>query len=173
MKSFPLLLVLVLIFGGGLHVEAVPSAATAKTQAAAALKLLENENYDAYTDTLYPTMLDSLGGRQEAPGWIKQKWNRLKIDGWKITRTLGEVAAPVTAGGKVFAVVPMVVTMESSTQRSVTHSYFVAISTDGGTTWKFVDAATEDPATIRSDFVPDLPASVQLPEHEDPQLTNR
>ena len=174
LRHFSLLLTMTLAIPGHSHAQQHSRAYdNVKNQATEAMKQLDAGNYDAYAGCLYETMLTQLGGPAAAPGAIKQSNEMLKRAGWKITRSVGEPSDPVSADGKEFSVLPTVVTMESASQKMVTKSYVIGVSTNYGAAWKFVDCNSIPEEGVRKWLVPDLPASVTLPKAEEPQITKK
>jgi hypothetical protein len=69
----------------------------------------------------------------------------------------------VASGGKLFAILPQRVMIKLPQGHVRTHSYLLAVSSDDGQTWKFVDGARLTLEKVRSIF-PSFPLNLALPE---------
>jgi hypothetical protein len=74
----------------------------------------------------------------------------------------------VAAGGKVFAIVPMRVTLKLRGTGVLVHSYMLGVSADDGQTWKFVDGSHLTRVMVEKLF-PGFPSDLQLPEVPPPE----
>jgi hypothetical protein len=74
----------------------------------------------------------------------------------------------VAGGGKLFAVLPQRVMIKLPQGHVRTHSYLLAVSSDDGQTWKFVDGARLTREKVTSIF-PSFPRALALPEVGPPE----
>jgi hypothetical protein len=65
-------------------------------------------------------------------------------------------------GARVYAIVPQRVVMRRPEGRFGLDSYLIAVSSDDGRTWKFVDGTRLTPAIVTMLF-PDFPSGIELP----------
>jgi hypothetical protein len=73
---------------------------------------------------------------------------------------------------KLFSVVPTSTTMTGTATadaRITQKSFMLAISTNNGKTWTFVDGSTLTPAML-SKLIPDLPPELKLPPPQAPMI---
>jgi hypothetical protein len=74
------------------------------------------------------------------------------------------------AGDQLFGIVPQSVTMRGPGGGVRTHGFLLAVSRDGGTTWKFVNGGRLTPEKLAKMF-PTLPEGFALPPASEPERT--
>jgi hypothetical protein len=84
-----------------------------------------------------------------------------------VSYEVSEPGEPVIEGGSAYVILPTTLQVRAPKFRVVTGAYMLGISTDGGKTWKFVDASLSTPED-RYRIFPDLPARLQFPKKKQP-----
>ena len=135
--------------------------------------LVQAKDYGEYVDLMYPTVIEEAGGRQEMIEAIRQARLGIAERGGKILEySAGEPGDAVVSADKVFAVVPTVTKLDTPVSSITTHGYLLAISTDNGATWTFLDNS-ELTAGRTYLLVPDLPRSLKFPPDEAPVVVHK
>src|SRR5439155_27208216 len=93
-------------------------------------------------DHTYDGVIKQLGGREKAIAAIDAVTQALKAQGITVKSfKVGEPGDFLSEGGNTFVVVPTVMEMTFPGGKAIGKSYVLAISSDGGKSWKFVDGA--------------------------------
>lgn len=150
-----------------------PPLGTLKREAEKAAALYQARDYDEYVDRMYPTAIKEAGGRQEMIESIRQGRLDLAARGVEIPElSVGEPGDAMVSGSKVFAIVPTVMKIDTPTSSITTRGYFLAISTDKGATWKFLDNSMLTAERTHL-LVPDLPRGLRFPKDEAPVVVKK
>jgi hypothetical protein len=127
-------------------------------------------NYDRLVDLTYPKVVELLGGREKMIELLRHGTEDMKSRGSVIVGA--DVAEPkdvITAGDKRFAIVPMTVHVKVPEGTLRAPGFLLAVSTDGGKAWTFIDGAGLTREKLTQVF-PDLPSELSLPALERPVL---
>ena len=102
---------------------------------------------------------------------IKTGMDELKKQGVSIVSYKIETpAAPIAAGDDLVTVVPTVLEMKQGAGKITQKSYLLAISSDKGGHWTFVDGAGLDDEAKVKEVLPNLPKELKLPAKEKPVI---
>jgi hypothetical protein len=99
-------------------------------------------NYGRVVDFTYPKVVEMVGGRDKMIETLHRGSEEMKAHGSAILGA--EVTQPreiITVGDKQFAIVPMTVRVEVPKGTLQSKGFLIAISTDRGNTWTFIDGA--------------------------------
>jgi hypothetical protein len=120
--------------------------------------------YGVVADLTYPKLLEMAGGRDRV---IEGMRGELSAPG--APRLLGMTTGaplPVRRFGEYeVTFVPTVTEIAADGKRFRGHTHMLAISSDGGETWRFLSGNKQSHARIRL-FIPEFPDSIELPENE-------
>ena len=132
---------------------------------------LRDSRYDKVLDLMYPQLVEAGGGRDKMLRGFKEIMGKMTQDGFKFEAVeIGQPTEPVAGGSQLFAVVPQTVRVSSPKIKIESASYLLAISGDQGKSWTFLDGSGITPAAI-SQFFPEFPASLKLPDKQPPKIT--
>ena len=132
---------------------------------------LHTAQYGKLVDLMYPKVVSLGGGRDKIIDFLKRGADEMSQQGYKFGNAdMGPASEPVAGGDKLFSVVPQTIRMTGPNVKVEQTSYLLAISSDKGKTWTFVDGAGVKPDVIKQLF-PELPASLVLPEPTPPKAT--
>jgi hypothetical protein len=127
--------------------------------------------YAKVIDLTWDGAVAKMGGREKAIKAAEAGMKKIAADGWKIksyrVRSVGEFHKE---GEHSFAVVPTTLEITTPGSRIVSKNYLLGISNDDGKTWKFVDSAGIQDEAVRKKTLPPLPAALELPKREKPEV---
>lgn len=151
--------------------QATPEAIQ-KTAQACADALLKGD-YAAFVQYTHPKIIEMAGGRDKMIAMIKSGMDAIKSEGMTITAyKIEPPAETIPAGDDLTAIVPTLLQMSSPTQKITQKSYLLAISSDNGKHWTFVDGAGLNQSVIQS-IIPNSPKELKLPEKQAPIIENK
>ncbi len=138
---------------------------TVKRLAAQMMKATLDANYAIIIDLTYPKIVAEMGGRSNALKAAEAAMQQVKEA--KITikeMKVGEPGPFHRQGANTFIVVPTSMVMVSPEKTLRVSSFLLGISSDGGKAWTFVDGAGLRDPELRKRILPEMPASLTLPE---------
>lgn len=138
---------------------------TVKRLAAQMLKATLDGNYAVIIDLTYPKIVAEMGGRANAIQAAEAMMQQLKESKFVVKElTSGEPGPFHRQGANTFVVVPTGMVIVSPEKTTRIASYLLGISPDGGKAWSFIDGAGLRDPELRKRFLPEMPASLTLPE---------
>lgn len=152
--------------------KAVPSPMqkTIRAHAEKMGRFLFDKNYTGFAQYTYPKILEMMGGAANMAKAIEDGNKEMAEHGMSITKvTIGEPSAIITAGNELQCTVPQTIEMKTPEGRLVAHSTLIAISSDGGKTWHFLDTSRK-PLKALQQFIPNLSNDLVIPEKEEPVM---
>jgi len=125
----------------------------------------QRNDYASVIDLSYDPIVEGMGGREQAIKKIEKSLAKSKQLGFEILSTkIGVPGEFHVEGANTFVVVPMTVEMTAPYAKSVTETFILGISSDGGKTWKFINGASIPKEGDPDDFLPKRPQKLVLPE---------
>ena len=181
------ILVLVLCFG--CSAPPVPSSpasnpVSANESSRAALKRQAEAMRDATArrdsveiiDRTHPSVVAAYGGRDQAIQKIslamEQMNAQLKANGMsEAVLEIGESGDFYTEGANTFAVVPTSLEIRFKGGVARNKAYLLAVSSDGGKVWTFIDSGGIQDPKFREQVLPKFPPGMTLPELKKSEIT--
>lgn len=169
------LTVLLCVVGGSAFADdapmETPKQATVRKLAESLGDATAKGDYAKVIDLTWDDSVARLGGREKAiknmeAGMKKVAEKGMKIKSYKV-RSVGEFHSE---GEHTFCNVLTTLEVATSGSRIVSKNYLLGISKDDGKTWKFVDSAGIQDEESRKKILPPLPAKLQLPKREKPEV---
>jgi hypothetical protein len=143
--------------------------ANVKGKAEEAVKLFLKGDFKEFTAFVYPPVLKNMGGRDKVVEQLTKLAKDMKEKGLEFrTATVADPTDSATAGDERYVVVPYTLEMKAPGGKLTGKTYLLAISTDKGKTWAFVDGAGLQDEGLRKKALPNLPARLKLPKVEKP-----
>ena len=148
--------------------QADQHATTIRAKADAYAASLKGGDFVTLASLTYPRVVEFMGGREGMIDRLSAGMEQMKQEGFEMLafRTKGLTDA-VTAGGELHAIVNTEVEMSMPDGRMRNESFLLAISSDGGSSWTFVDGAALSPASVGQLF-PNWNDALKLPERKEP-----
>lgn len=123
---------------------------------------------DAIVDQTYPGLLEKVGGRDAMRQSVVEGQRDLAAKGLKVVSVeVVSISEPVQAGSELHAVVRTKRTVKGPTGRQIQATYVIAVSSDEGENWTFVDGQNLTPAHVVALF-PDFNVDLVLPGKSEP-----
>ena len=174
MKSYKLLFssLLCLAFASTLYAqdysEMIQTAANTTMQATVQG---DYETIAAYTYPALLEMLDEAGGPDKtAVEFLKETMERMKGNGASIdSGTVGKPTPHVVAGDQLHAIVPTQLFMTMNNMQVNIESFMIAVSSDAGATWTFVNGSSNTEMLLPMLF-PEWNDELELPERKNPEI---
>jgi hypothetical protein len=181
MRSFPWLFLLLVVgcastpqgkpTGAGNLPDQQQTLKSLKSQAEEVGQAAVQEDHARMAELTHPALVEKFGGRATYAKKLESIAAEMKGQGFRLKQfTIGEPSQPVQAAGDLYAVVPSEVEL-SGPRGAVGRqpSYLIAVSQDGGATWKFIDGpgVGGDRSKLKGLF-PNFPELLQLPAAQPP-----
>ena len=119
-------------------------------------------------DSTYSGLLEQVGGRDAMRSMVIKNLNDLKERGMAVVGTeIVSISEPLQAGDELHAIVRAKRTVKAPGGRQIQDTFMIAVSSDGGQNWTFVDGPQLTPKHIEALF-PDFNEALELPETAPP-----
>jgi len=110
-------------------------------------------DYAAVADHSYPKLLAEVGGKQAFIKTMNQAMDMMKKQGIVIEKvTVGDPGEIYPVGKDILCVVPETITVKMQSRYLTTTTPMVAVSSDKGKTWYFVDTSSSSPQKLKELF---------------------
>lgn len=158
-----------------------PDAATKNKAEAAAIKAEAENSSRAFIegdmgkmlDLTYPKLIELGGGREKVLAALESELKEMRELGMKIiSHTVGEPEPSVRVGAKLVAIVPTALKTESDGSVFEQKSFWLAVSTDEGKSWRFLDGSSLDTATLKL-LLPEAVDKIKLPRVGQPLMERK
>lgn len=141
-----------------------------KKQADAMGAYFIRKDYPHYVKYINPKVIASLGGSDKMIGLLNQSMDAMKAQGINFKDLqIGEPSMIITTKTDLESVVPQTINLSVKEGRVQTMSYLVAVSSDNGDTWTFIDTSGKTLKDIQKIF-PSLSNDLVIPAKEKPLL---
>ena len=148
-------------------------AASIKEQARKMARAFIDEDFETLLDATYPKIFELSGGRAQALASLKAGVAEGRAQGARvISYEPGEPDAIKRVGAKLLSVVPVEMKVDFPERTFAQKSFLLAVSTDGGKVWKFIDG-TQLNKDILQALVPGAARVVTLPKAEKPVIQRK
>lgn len=139
---------------------------TILTDADRMAKALIESDYNTFLNYTYPKILKDMGGRKKMQETIKKQMDDLSLQGVKILSiTYGEPNVIIKEKDELQTTLLQEMTFDTKEGKIQTKSSIIAISTNNGNSWYFVDPGERDLETVRLSL-PNLSKKLVLPPHD-------
>jgi hypothetical protein len=153
--------------GGSVSARNTP-AGNVKDQAARMGQALIDRDYKTFIHYTWPGLIKLAGGEGELTEQLNRLMDQMKAKGMVFSGvSFGAVSAMVSSGNELQCTVPQHTEIKLSGGRMVSTSTLIAISTDKGSNWTFVDTSNKDISTIRK-LLPHLSSAIVIPPQQPP-----
>ena len=129
-------------------------------------------DYKTFANFTYPLILKLMGGATKMAAVLTKSTNDMKAQGMSFNNiTVDEPSKIVKSGTELQATVAQHTEIKLTQGRLVVTSTLIAISTDNGSNWTFIDTSNKDMATLRKAF-PNLSSTITIPPQQPPVRYN-
>ena len=140
-----------------------------KKKAETCATAMQKGDFEKVAELTHPKVIEILGGKKKAAETIASAIEEMELQGMTIAEyTVGNVSEIVTDNDTQFAVVRTTMKMNCPKGILTANSFLIAISSDKGKTWTFVDGNAVDQLK-QINFT--LPKALKVPEREEPVLS--
>lgn len=129
-------------------------------------------DYTTFANYTYPLILKSMGGAAKMAAVLTKSTNDMKARGMIFSNiTFDEPSKIVNSGKELQASIAQHTEIKLPQGRLVNTSTLIAISTDNGVNWTFIDTSNKDMETLRK-VLPNLSPSITIPPRQPPVRYN-
>jgi hypothetical protein len=133
-------------------------------------KAMLTEDFKTLTDFTFPKLVEILGGPDRMIERLKAGMEQMKKSGYAFKSY--DVQVPkqiVDSGSDIIAIVPQIIVMTVPTGTLTQKGYLIAVSSDQGGHWTFLDSAAVDDEKLKV-LLPKFPPELKLPPREKPVI---
>lgn len=129
-------------------------------------------DYTTFANYTYPLILKSMGGAVKMAAILTKSTKGMKAQGMIFSNiTFDEPSKIVKSGKELQASIAQHTEIKLSQGRLISTSTLIAVSTDNGINWTFIDTSNKDMATLRK-ALPNLSPSISIPTPQPPVRYN-
>ncbi len=151
-------------------IDTAVAAANLKKSADNMAALFIKKDYTHYIKYINPKIVANTGGNDKMIVVLKQSMDDMKSKGVTIKNLLiGNISSIVITKAGLQSVVQELLTLKMNEGRVEATSYLIALSTDKGKTWTFIDTSGKPLAEMQKMF-PSLSNELVIPEKQQPQF---
>lgn len=125
--------------------------------------MLEKSDIKGYVEFVHPAVLDMMGGKEQYINQLEYSRKDMKKLGISyLTVKSGAPSAIIRYGDELQCVVPQVVEIKTTAGVMRNESSLIAVSTDEGQTWLFIDTGGKDLQGVK-EYFPKLSDELIIP----------
>ncbi|HEX8475132.1 MAG TPA: hypothetical protein VF666_13965 [Pyrinomonadaceae bacterium] len=144
-----------------------------KAEAEKSSRAFLSGDFNKVLDSTYPRIIELGGGKAKLIASMEAGMKEIRDLGLKIvSHTVGEPEKTVRAGTMLVAVVPTTLKMESTDTLFTQRSFWLAVSTDDGKTWTFLDGSYLNKESMKI-VLPEAVDKITLPGVEQPVMERK
>ncbi len=129
-----------------------------------------DKNYVQYVKYVHPKIMKLAGGQTKMIELLKKSLKQTEDQGFTFQNvSIGEPSKIITKNTELQSVVPQILELKTKDGKIVATSYLLALSTDKGKTWYFIDTSGKTLAQMKSTF-PSLSNELIIPDKEQPKF---
>jgi hypothetical protein len=166
------LVLIPLVFSLGLQNTFAQDKAKIKAEATITANAFAKGDYKTFTDHLYPKMIEMAGGKKTLLQLMDQQIGMMKKQGLAFEKvTIGEPGEIFKAGTELHCLVPETIVVKMQGKYVSSTSHLLAVSSDKGKRWTFVDTSTGSPEQMKQMF-PNWNEKLVIPRPTQPVYSN-
>jgi hypothetical protein len=129
-------------------------------------------DYKIFANYTYPLILKSMGGAARMIEVLNRTTNDMKAKGISFSNITFDEPSKIVKGSKELqATIAQHTEIKLPQGRLVSTSTLIAVSTDNGVNWTFIDTSNKDMATLRK-ALPNLSPAITVPPQQPPVRYN-
>ncbi|MFD1143578.1 hypothetical protein ACFQ4C_20795 [Larkinella insperata] len=161
------------LFAGTCFAQAQPASdygQTIKKQAETMGQSLLKKDFNTFVQFAHPSILTMAGGKQKMIEGLTQGMKAMETQGGGILNVaVGEPSTILTTKDGLQCTLPQVIDLKVPNGKLVSKSTLIAVSTDKGSNWYFIDTSGKDLATMQK-VIPSLSSELVIPPAEEPKF---
>ncbi|MEO6837731.1 MAG: hypothetical protein ABI261_03365 [Ginsengibacter sp.] len=127
-----------------------------------------NGDYAAFAKYTYPKLLAAMGGEIKMAAALTKVTNDMKSKGMSLNSiTFSEPSKIIKSDKELQATIAQHTDIKVPDGRAVSTSTLIAISTDNGISWTFIDTSNKNIAALRK-AMPNLSTAITIPPQQPP-----
>lgn len=128
------------------------------------------KNYPEYIKYVHPKIVAMMGGKQKMVTVLKKTMKDMEEKGISfIEMNCGEPSPVISTKATLQCVVPQHIQLKTEGGKLLTTGYLIAISSNNGKTWHFIDSSSKTLEELKETF-PDLSSQIVIPERSQPEF---
>ena len=172
MKQFKLFLVMIFYTGFSIAqtniTDTLSPGFRLKNSAQKMGQLFIDKDYAGYVKYVHPQILSLSGGQVKMIALLKNSLRQTEDQGFSFQNvSIGEPSKIISKNSELQSVVPQILELKTRDGKIVATSYLLAISSDQGKSWYFIDTGGKTLAQLKSSF-PSLSNDLVIPKKEQP-----
>jgi len=141
---------------------------TIKSQAETMRQLMLKEDFSAFAKFTYPKVIEMMGGKEKMVEVMKRGSQQMESEGTKFLNvTIGEPSKIITTGSELQCTLPQTIEMKVANGKLITKSTLIAISTNNGKNWYFLDTSGKNIQTMHK-ILPNLSTELVISDKKEP-----
>jgi len=126
------------------------------------------KDYQRFVDLTYPKVIEMAGGRDKMLSSMTQQIKEMEAEGVvMLSSSSGAPTQFVRDSGSIYALLPMTVKAKAKDGIFQSEGSTIAVSSDGGANWTFVDASGKDHSELKA-ILPNVADRLNLPPEKKP-----
>ena len=141
-----------------------------ETQANRMIKLLKEKDYPGFMNTLYPKYIENFGGKDKMLQFLNNTWGQLDKQSVMIDSvTFSKPNKIIDTGNELQTTIYETLKVHGPSGKMIIKSTVIAISSDNGESWYFIDSAGIDLKSMQKKL-PNLNDSLIIAKRENPEI---
>lgn len=148
--------------------ETKTHSAAVKAQAEEMGQMLLKKDYQAFAKFTYPKVAEMMGGKEKMIEILEKSIGEMESVGTSfINVSMGEASECITVGSELQCTIPQTIQMKMPDGKMTTTSTLIAVSSDNGKTWCFIDTSGKDILAMKQ-LLPNLSESLVIAAKTEP-----
>jgi PBP1b-binding outer membrane lipoprotein LpoB len=148
--------------------EATDHSKTVRVAAEEMGKFLMAKDYKSFARFTYPKVAEMMGGKDKMVEILENTMGEMEATGISfINVAIGEPSKCITAGNELQCTIPQTIEMKMPDGKMTTTSTLIAVSSDNGKTWCFIDTSGKDIKAMRA-LLPNLSENLVIAARTEP-----
>jgi len=126
------------------------------------------KDYQRFVDLTYPKVIEMAGGRDKMLASMTQQIKEMEAEGVvPLSSSSGTPTQFIHDSGSIYALLPMTIKAKARDGVFQSEGSTIAVSSDGGANWTFVDASGKDHSELKA-ILPNVADRLNLPPEKKP-----
>jgi len=126
------------------------------------------KDYQRFVDLTYPKVIELAGGRDKMLASMTQQIKEMEAEGVvTLSSSSGTPTQCIYHSGSIYALLPTTIRAKAGAGVFQTEGSTIAVSSDGGANWTFIDASGKDHSELKM-LLPNVADQLKLPAEKAP-----